>query len=526
MIFVTLGTQNFSFNRLLEMVDRLVAEGVIRDEVFAQRGCSSYVPDNYAYVDFLPPAEYNRCIAEADFVIAHAGVGTIMSCLSNHKKLIVVPRTKAHREHVDDHQFEIADEFAEKGYLISAGDYDAIKAAVAAIPAFSPREYEKGCSSVENKIEKFLQGRQRRVLMVGSHLSVKGGIVSVLKNYLGYEDWKEADISFVPTHMEGAVWEKALFFLKALRKIRKLLKTRQFDIVHIHVSERGSFTRKAMVLRMAKRKRCKVILHHHGAEFLDFYQGSGDSKKKKIRRILGEADLNLVLSRRLIPIYQEISPDAKVECLYNAVRTPRSNQYDPEAREFTMLGRLAERKGTFALLETIKQIDGILDPDVKFNLCGDGDIELVKDRIRQLQIGHRIGHVGWTEGTQKSEILGRTMAHVLFSYNEGLPMAILETMGCGIVNIATRVAAIPEVIVHGETGFLVEPGDKDGLARILLEVSADPALRKRISDNSFACIGKDYSLEAGIGKLEQIYRELAPKPEPVTGGSHGALLTK
>ena len=108
------------------------------------------------------------------------------------------------------------------------------------------------------------------------------------------------------------------------------------------------------------------------------------------------------------------------------------------------------------------------------------------------------------------------MAHVLFSYNEGLPMAILETMGCGIVNIATRVAAIPEVIVHGETGFLVEPGDKDGLARILLEVSADPALRKRISDNSFAC----------IGKLEQIYRELAPKPEPVTGGSHGALLTK
>ncbi len=508
MIFVTLGTQNYSFDRLLEMVDGLIAKGVIRDEVFAQTGHSAYVPQNYGYVDFLSPADYNRYITEAEFVIAHAGVGTIMSCLSNHKKLIVVPRTKAHKEHVDDHQAEIADAFAEKGYLLCAGSCQALEAAILAVPDFSPREYEKGGGSVESKIESFLQGRQRRVLMVGSHLSVKGGIVSVLKNYLSYEGWKETEISFVPTHMEGAVWKKAWFFLKSLVQIRKLLKAGLFDIVHIHVSERGSFTRKSMILRMAKRKHCKVILHHHGAEFLDFYQESTDKKKAKISRVLREADLNLVLSRRLIPIYREISPEAKVECLYNAVRTPEHNQYDPESREFTMLGRLAERKGTFALLETIKQVDGVLDPEVKFNLCGDGDIELVKDRIRQLQIEHRIGHLGWAQGSTKREILSRTMAHVLFSYNEGLPMAILETMGCGIVNIATNVAAIPEVIVDGETGFLVEPGDKDTLARILIAVSNHADLRRRISENSFACIGKGFSLEAGIGKLQQIYKDL------------------
>ena len=75
---------------------------------------------------------------------------------------------------------------------------------------------------------------------------------------------------------------------------------------------------------------------------------------------MGEADLNLVLSQRLVPIYREISPNAQVACLYNVVRTPENSQYAPDAREFTMLGRLAERKGTFALLDTIKKIDSIL----------------------------------------------------------------------------------------------------------------------------------------------------------------------
>lgn len=508
MIFVTLGTQSFPFNRLLELVDRLVAEGVIKDEVFAQIGYASYVPKNYSYVNFLGPADYNRYITEAGLIIAHAGVGTIMNCLSNRKKLIVVPRAKEYNEHVDNHQFEIADEFARKGYLLVAENYETLKSAVLAIHTISIRKYEKGVNTVESKIDRYLHNCQHRVLMIGSDLSVKGGIVSVIKNYLCYEGWKDVEISFVPTHIEGAIWKKAWFFLKAVRQTNKLLNTRLFHVVHIHVSERGSFTRKSIILRMAKRKHCKVILHHHGAEFLDFYQRSNDGKKKRISRVMGEADLNLVLSRCLIPIYKEISPNAQVACLYNVVRTPVNSQYALDAREFTMLGRLSERKGTFALLDTIKMIDNTLARDVKFNLCGDGDIERVKDRIRELQIEHRIGHLGWVDGEAKQEILRRTMAHVLFSYNEGLPMAILETMGCGIVNIATKIAAIPEVITDGKTGFLVEPGDKNRLAQVLIEVSNNASLRRQISENSFAYIAKEFSLEAGVSKLEQIYMGL------------------
>lgn len=513
MTFVTLGTQSFPFDRLLKLVDRLVAEGIIRDKVFAQTGCSTYTPANYAHTDFLDPADYDRAMQEADLIIAHAGVGTIMSALSRGKRLIVVPRSQQYREHVDDHQSEIAEEFARKGYLLCAKSYDELVSAVSGIHSMTFLKYEKGTNMVEDKIERFLHGRQCRVLMVGSDLSVKGGIVSVLRNLLGCDGWTEADISFVPTHIEGSAPKKAWFFLKSAARLRKLLGSHAFDIVHIHVSERGSFTRKAIVLQMAKRNRCKVILHHHGAEFLDFYEGSSPGKKEKIRRILAQADLNLVLSRRLVPIYKEISPTAQIECLYNVVRTPEENRYSADAREFTMLGRLAERKGTFDLLDTIKAIDGSLDRDVRFNLCGDGDLELVRERIKALQIEHRIGHLGWIEGSAKEDILRRTMAHVLFSYNEGLPMAILETMGRGIVNIATRVAAIPEVITDGETGFLAQPGDTQKLAELLLMVSRDATLRRRISDNSFACIAEGFSLEAGVRRLETIYMRLFEKPQ-------------
>ena len=508
MTFVTLGTQNFPFNRLLALVDQLVEDGVLQGQVFAQVGYTTYVPRNYSYVDFLPPENYNRCIAQADLIIAHAGVGTIMSCLSRRKKLIVVPRAKEHSEHVDNHQFEIAEEFARKGYLLAAEHYDGLKSAVLSISSASLREYRKPANFIEHRIDRFLHGHQTRVLMIGSDLSVRGGIVSVLKNYLGFEGWKEADISFVPTHVEGSARKKIRFFLGALRKIVKLLNSGIFDIVHIHVSERGSFTRKAIILRMAKRMNCRVILHHHGAQFLEFYQGSSYKKQQYISRIMAEADLNLVLSRRLVPIFKELSPSARVACLYNVVSTPADNKYDPQAREFTMLGRLAERKGTFALLETIKLIDNTLAPDIKFNLCGDGDIELVRQKIQDLQLSHRIGHLGWVGGKTKDEILDRTMAHVLFSYNEGLPMSILETMGRGIVNISTRVAAIPEVIEDRQNGFLVEPGDRESLGRVLLEVSEDAALRQRISGNAFAYIQRELSLEAGIARLEQIYRDL------------------
>lgn len=346
---------------------------------------------------------------------------------------------------------------------------------------------------------------KQRVLLVGSSLKVKGGIVSVLKNYVNYEDWNETEIFYVPTHKETNVLGKVIYFLCGILRIIYTCFVKKIDIVHIHVSERGSFFRKALITRICKRLEKKVILHHHGAEFKEFYQQLSDKKKAYVSKILEMVDLNIVLSNRLIPMITNINEKAKVQVLYNAVHTYSKNPYNKDANKVLFLGRLGERKGTYDLLEAINNLDSNLDPSVMFYLCGDGEVETVNKKIDELDIRNRIAHVGWVEKDKKEEYMRNSMINVLPSYNEGLPMTILETMAYGIPNIATNIASIPEVITEGETGFMVEPGDIQALTDRLEEVINDNELRLTISQSSYKFISNHFALKQHIKKLERIY---------------------
>ena len=81
-----------------------------------------------------------------------------------------------------------------------------------------------------------------RVLMCGSDIrTVKGGMVTVEKNYLEYPGWKKAEITFIPTHTEGNPLKKCLCFAGGWRKVWGCLIRRRADILHLHMAERGSF---------------------------------------------------------------------------------------------------------------------------------------------------------------------------------------------------------------------------------------------------------------------------------------------
>ncbi|AKH41366.1 UDP-N-acetylglucosamine transferase subunit ALG13 [Altererythrobacter atlanticus] len=101
MIFLTLGTQ-LPFDRLLMTLDEAAAQ--IDEEVFGQIGGAGYRPANFAWVDFLSPAEFAERMAAARIVVAHAGIGTILTGLKMEKPLILMPRRAALGEHRNDHQ--------------------------------------------------------------------------------------------------------------------------------------------------------------------------------------------------------------------------------------------------------------------------------------------------------------------------------------------------------------------------------------------------------------------------------------
>lgn len=349
------------------------------------------------------------------------------------------------------------------------------------------------------------------VLMCASSLKVKGGMVSVVKNYLGYRDWGDVKITFIPTHIETNKYLLMAYFFVAYIRILDLALLGKIDIAHLHVAERGSFYRKAFILQTLKRLGVKVILHHHGAEFDLFYNGLSDKRKEYVNKILRMADLNIVLSQRLVQMIKKKSPEAKVVVLYNAVNVPQTNPYNIQARNILFLGRLGHRKGTYDLLETIKIIDKELPSDVRFYLCGDGEVEEVKKKVEALGISHRIAHIGWIDGEQKKNFMKQSMVNVLPSYNEGLPMTILETMAHGIPNISTNIASIPEVLRDGENAYLITPGDVNKLKERLLQLVENEELRIKFGQKSYMLIKRDFSLDSNIRRLNDIYKRLLAK---------------
>ena len=346
------------------------------------------------------------------------------------------------------------------------------------------------------------------VLMCCSELSVKGGMVSVVKNYLNYNNWGEYNIIYVPTHTEKNKLVVFLYFIISYIKILKMAMFGNIEIAHLHTAERGSFYRKAILVRTLKRFGIKTIMHHHAAEFEEFYSGLNKTQKKFVNKTLEKVDLNIVLSKRLISMITDKCPTAKVEVLYNAVPVNARNPYNINAKRVLFLGRLGKRKGVYDLLDAIKLIDKNIPEEIKFYLCGDGEVEEVRERVNSLKLEHRIDHIGWIEAEQKIKFYNNSCINVLPSYHEGLPMSILETMSYGIPNVTTNVASIPEVVFDGKNGYLIEPGDVTALAEKLKDLILNDEKRSVFSNNAHELISNEFSLETHLEKLKEMYKKL------------------
>lgn len=120
MIFVTVGSRNYPFDRLFKKLDELYEDGTLTEAMFAQTGTSAYKPKHYEYKDFIAPEEFVEKIDEADIVVSHGASGSIMKALNAGKKVIVVTRLERYGEHINDHQIQNNEAFASNGYVLMA----------------------------------------------------------------------------------------------------------------------------------------------------------------------------------------------------------------------------------------------------------------------------------------------------------------------------------------------------------------------------------------------------------------------
>lgn len=156
MILITVGSQKFQFNRLLEEVDKLIEKKVIKDKVFAQIGVSDYKPKNYEYKDFLTQDEFSKKMDESNLIITHAGTGVIVNAVKKEKKVIAIPRLAKYGEHVDDHQIQLINEFKELNFIEPVYEINELENSIKNIDNKKFNKYISNTDVIVEDIEKFI----------------------------------------------------------------------------------------------------------------------------------------------------------------------------------------------------------------------------------------------------------------------------------------------------------------------------------------------------------------------------------
>ncbi len=157
MILLTMGTYPLAFDRMIRAVDELVCRGLIEEEIFAQIGFSKYIPQHLKYERIMDKEVFDRCLKTASALIGHAGMGTITLALENDKPLVVMPRMKKYKEHVNDHQVGTAREFERMGHVLVAYDIDELPGKIRQLKDFKPAPRVCQTEKVAQRIAEFLE---------------------------------------------------------------------------------------------------------------------------------------------------------------------------------------------------------------------------------------------------------------------------------------------------------------------------------------------------------------------------------
>lgn len=157
MIFITLGSQKFQFNRLLKAVDELVVAEKIKDEIFAQIGYSDYNPANYKYEHFLDREKFSQVMDKAEIVITHGGTGAIIGAVKKGKKVIAVPRLAKYGEHVDDHQLQLVGQFRELNLICECQDCVKLAETIQTVKCTTYNQYKSNTQAIIDDITKFIE---------------------------------------------------------------------------------------------------------------------------------------------------------------------------------------------------------------------------------------------------------------------------------------------------------------------------------------------------------------------------------
>lgn len=356
-------------------------------------------------------------------------------------------------------------------------------------------------------------GLQPRGVVIVSTGGVKGGggIGSVTRMMTRWIRDNRTDIHVQPIDPrgEGSILWSPLYIVAGLAKILTLRMSGKADILHLQVSERMSFPRKGIFQLFGRLIGMRVVLHHHGAELVPFYQDASPRMRSLVRLMVHRADINIVLGdvwQRLLVDEMQLAPE-RVVVRFNAAENVGSGNAAVDPWHFLIVANLSPRKGVGELLQSVARLKNEGFP-IRLTLAGGGQIERYKAEAEELGITDRLDFTGWVSGKDVHELLRSRSALVLPSYQEGFPMAIIEALSAGLPVVATPVGSIGEMMKEGDDCLLVQPGDVDALTAALLRVATDTDLRRRLKDNGAALYAEHFDINGYMQRMLALYTRI------------------
>lgn len=312
------------------------------------------------------------------------------------------------------------------------------------------------------------------------------------------------------THCEGNPLKKLFKGLTAYLSMLGMLVCGRVSFMHVHAAMRGSFWRKSFFVMTARMFGVPCIMHLHGSEMKTFYNSLSGFGKRSVRWCLEHVEVVIVLSDSWHEFVLKAAPKANIVIINNYVSMPRQKKGENDTFSFNVLflGVLGQRKGVYDLLncwpEVLKAV-----PNARLLIGGNGEVENARKVAQMLDLGASVEFLGWIDGDRKEELLKSADTFVLPSYNEGLPMSVLEAMSWGVPVVTTRVGGIPELITDGVNGFLIDAGDQKELSNALIKLGNNLYIRRSLGEAGYSRVKESFSDVAVLPKLEALYSDIS-----------------
>ena len=341
------------------------------------------------------------------------------------------------------------------------------------------------------------------VLVVGPSASL-GGIASVMRLHSTTKLWDHLHCHVLSTYDEQNVPRKILAMLRAYTLAPVLI--HKADLVHIHVAAQHSMWRKLPIVLLTKLLRKPYVVHLHAASEASLFE---HTPQWLVRAILLLSYRVIVLSDHWASIVKRHVADARVTIIHNPVPLPPPSHpiKNDSAPVILFVGKLEARKGYRNLLDAAPEILERF-PNARFWFVGHGEVQQALQHAASRGLQNSVSCTGWIDADDMEYYYRSTSIFCLPSYDEGLPMAVLEAMSYALPVVCTRVGGLPDIISDRRNGFFATVGDAHSIAHCIIELLADPALANRIGEHAALTIER----ECGIARIEQkladLYREV------------------